>query len=627
MTDLLHTHDHDHDHDDTTDHHQDPALAGNIDITEQQTAETAYSETFDALTVYTSAQQIDDIDNLSTWNAESVTFSFPTEQSDDYIGNGREGTLAPFSATEAEAAREVLSMFADLINLEMIDGGADVDADIRMYNSTLAGTAGGAPAGEGTAGDMWIYNYDPDTIDGYNLDPGSYQWHLLVHEMGHIMGLSHTTISAGDSYDEYATYLQNNQAFTQMSYTRAVSGGLDWETSYASTPMIIDIAALQSIYGANMETRAGNTVYGFNSTADRNAFDFDTLLQEYGEIGAIAIWDGGGTDTLDMSGFIEDGFINLGAGTHSSVGGYDFNVSIAYGATIERAIGGTGDDTILGNESNNRLIGNLGADTLTGGAGNDQLYGDAMSGVGEDFGADFDHQTVTLSGNQSLSYSSDGTDVAALTIEMLIGFDPDTDGLEWCAELPGGAWLAYDPNNQGVWFWASDGIWSFTGIRVADVTDEELHRISITYDGVNNIAEVFLDGERTLTTQSDSITALTMGASEDGTFSFDGTLADIRIFEGVRTEDEIRTNALTEIDADTDGLLSYVTADDAGATDIAGGNVVTVTDGAAYSSTTVVDSADVLNGGEGSDRLIGGIGADQSNGGEGTDTADYRTSN
>ena len=140
MTDFSHTHEHDdpnhddHDHNDVADHHQDPALAGNIDITDAQTAETAYSQTYDALTVYTSAQQVDDIDNLSTWNADSVTFSFPTEQSDDYIGTGRDGTLAAFSAAQAEAAREVLSMFADLIDLEMIDGGSDVNADIRMYN-------------------------------------------------------------------------------------------------------------------------------------------------------------------------------------------------------------------------------------------------------------------------------------------------------------------------------------------------------------------------------------------------------------------------------------------------------------------------------------------------------------
>ena len=41
-----------------------------------------------------------------------------------------------------------------------------------------------------------------------------------------------------------------------------------------STPMIHDIAAIQAIYGANMETRSDDTVYGFNSTETGTAYDF-----------------------------------------------------------------------------------------------------------------------------------------------------------------------------------------------------------------------------------------------------------------------------------------------------------------------------------------------------------------
>jgi Ca2+-binding RTX toxin-like protein len=47
------------------------------------------------------------------------------------------------------------------------------------------------------------------------------------------------------------------------------------------------------------------------------------------------------------------------------------NLGIAFGAVIENAIGGSGDDTIWGNSANNRLQGNGGINTLDGGDGVD----------------------------------------------------------------------------------------------------------------------------------------------------------------------------------------------------------------------------------------------------------------
>ena len=52
-------------------------------------------------------------------------------------------------------------------------------------------------------------------------------------------------------------------------------------------------------------------------------------------------------------------------------------LSIAYGATIENASGGSGNDTLLGNAAANRLEGNAGRDRLGGGNGADWLDGGA----------------------------------------------------------------------------------------------------------------------------------------------------------------------------------------------------------------------------------------------------------
>ncbi|MEC7256629.1 MAG: M10 family metallopeptidase C-terminal domain-containing protein, partial [Pseudomonadota bacterium] len=109
--------------------------------------------------------------------------------------------------------------------------------------------------------------------------------------------------------------------------------------------------------------------------------------------GYLAIWDAGGRDTLVHSG---DGaaVIDLraatlkaepgGGGYVSHVAGIHGGFTIAHGVVIEAAIGGGGEDTIIGNATANRLVGRAGddtikgiggADTILGGAGADRLLG------------------------------------------------------------------------------------------------------------------------------------------------------------------------------------------------------------------------------------------------------------
>ena len=91
----------------------------------------------------------------------------------------------------------------------------------------------------------------------------------------------------------------------------------------------------------------------------------------------LCIWDAGGTDTLNCSGFSQNQLINLTAGLFSNIGGLTGNVSIALGATIENAVGGSGADTIYGNSANNMLSGDGNTDIFNGWAGLDLLIGGA----------------------------------------------------------------------------------------------------------------------------------------------------------------------------------------------------------------------------------------------------------
>src|SRR5690349_10764293 len=140
------------------------------------------------------------------------------------------------------------------------------------------------------------------------------------------------------------------------------------------------IAAAQYLYGANMTTRTGDTIYGFHSNAGHAVFSITNVSQ----IPIFCIWDAGGNDTLDLSGYATGSQIDLRQESFSSAGAGTYNISIARGAVIENGIGGTGADVIIGNEVANVLTGDAGADGLSGNGGNDTLNGgannDALNG-------------------------------------------------------------------------------------------------------------------------------------------------------------------------------------------------------------------------------------------------------
>ncbi len=156
-----------------------------------------------------------------------------------------------------------------------------------------------------------------------------------------------------------------------MSYWPENNTGGYFHGSYASAPLIDDIAAVQALYGANMLTRTGDDVYGFNSNTNK---DWYTISDP--RIGCIfSVWDAGGNDTLDFSGYSQTQLINLNSGSFSNVGGWIKNVSIAKNTVIENVIGGYGQDTIFGNNVSNVIKGGAGGDIIYGCLGQDILWG------------------------------------------------------------------------------------------------------------------------------------------------------------------------------------------------------------------------------------------------------------
>lgn len=302
--------------------------------------------------------------------------------------------FAPFNAAERQSLLRTMQLVSDVANISFVNiasapampSVANPFMGFYTINQSSAPFWGAAtdyvtegaspnPMGQIYGVDVVVNHYRANVQGGWEI--GDSNSRKLMHELLHGVGLDHAGNYNGDSATSYAThasFYQDSNQYTVMSYWAASeTGGSHFAggvLQFASTPLLYDVAALQALYGANMSTRTGDTVYGFNNTSGRDAFD---LQRDPSAV--FTIWDAGGRDALDLSGYASASRVDLREGAFSDAGGMTLNISIAYGALIENAIGGLGNDDIRGNGANNRLEGGGGGDRLYGAEGGDLLLG------------------------------------------------------------------------------------------------------------------------------------------------------------------------------------------------------------------------------------------------------------
>ncbi|WP_395646525.1 M10 family metallopeptidase C-terminal domain-containing protein [Terricaulis sp.] len=405
----------------------------------------------------------------------TVTYGFRASGSVPNFGGI--STFGQFNASQIQAAEEALRLWAEVANITFVRVGSGTSGPGAYTNNAsilFANFMSGPPqfsafaylpdpsatAASAAEGDVWV-NGSRD----YDADPLSFSLgaHILIHEIGHAIGLLHPSdydggAGSGRTYGVDADFYQDTLQFTNMSYFSETETGAYYAGIYASAPQMFDIAAAQYLYGANMTTRTGDTVYGFNSNTGHSAFS----IANSAALAIFCIWDAGGVDTLDLSGYSFAEHIDLREMSFSSAGATNGlpligNISIARGVVIENAIGGSGNDEIIGNGVDNVLTGGAGSDVIDGGGGIDRAaFSLASSGA---------TWTRTVNGAWVVNAGGLGTDL--LTNVEFIHFNDRDVHLDMASRTFSG------DGTSDVLFRRDDGVmavWSVIGTSVSAAT-------------------------------------------------------------------------------------------------------------------------------------------------------------
>lgn len=434
-----------------------------------------------------------------TWSSSIVTYSFPDSPSDYGRGYSEANSkkFASLSIDEQSSFQTVINQVVGFTEIELRLGADDGSADIRIGKSTLQGADAWAYyPGPGKGGDVWLDRGLGDSYGGMGgmnweaIQPGDYSYTVFMHEFGHALGLKHSFENGGvgpvpKQYDSLEYTVMSYDAYQTNPYSSSVDQR-DWWADDGNNPqtfMMLDILALQKMYGADYTSAAanpGDTVYRWDSSGGMSINGGTFVdLNDRPEVDTIfmTVWDGGGVDTYDFSGLTVPVSIDLnpggwvtidyknssnpvqradllaGDGEHWATG----NIANALllekddiQPLIENAIGGNGDDRLIGNQTSN---------VLEGGAGNDVfVFNTSLGSWNVDVIVDYvvADDTIWLEDSIFMAFSS-ATEVSAGAFNF------------GAAALEEDDRLLYDVNT-GYLFYDSDGLGGEAAVQFASLS-------------------------------------------------------------------------------------------------------------------------------------------------------------
>jgi serralysin len=474
-------------------------------------------------------------------------------------------------------------------------------------------------------GDVWI---GPNT-DNPTPVKGTYDFMTFVHEIGHALGLKHP-FETSQSNSTLISPLFNDSHFTVMSYNNAYS-------YQPTTPMLLDILAIQKLYGANMLWQTGNNVYSW--APDQSVFE--------------TIWDAGGNDTIDASNQLAAVSLNLNEGTFSNIGKAFVDIAnqelindglaIAYGTKIENATGSAFDDSLIGNALGNVLNGGAGQDIMIGGAGNDVYVVDNVGDVVVETSTSLSEIDTVMS---SISYTLGSTsNLENLTLTGSDSLDATGNALgnrltgnSGSNVLDGGTGADLMIGGSGNDTYIVDNLKDVVTETSTQVSEVDTVRSSVSWTLGANLENLTLTGSDNLTGVGNTLNNVLTGNSGNNVLNGGAGLDTLSGGAGDDTYilDQAGELALLQEDANQGRDLLNITYTstlatstvDLSQTSLQNVENVTLTGLGAFTvvgndlNNTLLGNASVntLQGGAGNDWLDGGVGADTLNGGSGDDT-------
>ncbi|GHF59393.1 M10 family metallopeptidase [Seohaeicola zhoushanensis] len=294
--------------------------------------------------------------------------------------NGKTGNLAIARGTVIENAftgsgsDHITGNAAD--NMLMAGAGDDTLLG-EGGNDTLVGGDGADTLTGGTGGDVFVYTAASeagDTITDFSLAQGD---RIDISALFAAIG-----------------YAGTNPISDCKVWLSAATGGA-W--------LMVNAVAMAFLAGvsASADLATMLDVESVPVGPDPDAYDTritltNSFVLTWTEAASIIRDTNGGIDTLDLSAVTYGNKIDLNGGITGMLGSK--KITIEPGTEIENLLLGTGRDTGIGNDLDNRieggagddkLYGNAGADTLNGGDGKDSLYGgDGSDTITGDAGMD-----------------------------------------------------------------------------------------------------------------------------------------------------------------------------------------------------------------------------------------------
>ncbi|MCY4358171.1 MAG: hypothetical protein OXD01_11710 [Gammaproteobacteria bacterium] len=274
------------------------------------------------------------------------------------------------TSTQRLNVLKVLDHLQGIINVSVVQTSNPDQPNTISFALNQQPTAGYASyPDENSRGSDILLN---DSDSNATLNHGTHGAKVLVHELGHALGLKHpfdepdANGNIGDP--PYLQGSEDHARWSMMSYTQTPD-------EYKLTFSELDIAALHYLYGPSKKSRTGDNTYIYDPES------------------ANFIWDGGGgEDTIDASAspwavtiYLEPGY--QGFNSHSGKSTMITSpgqITVNFGSEIEDLVGSSHADLLVGNSLDNKIRGNdgddriygqQGNDNLTGGAGNDELDG------------------------------------------------------------------------------------------------------------------------------------------------------------------------------------------------------------------------------------------------------------